>query len=143
MNVREKKFILPLGYEDENGVICREGTMRMATALDEIEIVNDERSNFNIRFRDCMMLSRVVTSIGETMSVTPEIIENLFEVDFIYLQMFYNRFNRENEDSIILRCPHCREINKVPMPDLFKEMHHYFDNKNTNKKTVASIEEIK
>jgi phage FluMu protein Com len=143
MIVREKKFILPLGYEDENDVIYREGTMRMATALDEIEIQNDDRSGLNIRFRDCMMLSRVITSLGEIKSITPEIIENLFEVDFIYLQMFYNRFNRDNEDAILLRCPNCKAINKVPMPDLFKEMHQYFIEKNTEKKTVASIEEIK
>jgi phage FluMu protein Com len=143
MKVREKTFVLPLGYEDENNVIYREGTMRMATALDEIEIQNDDRSNFNIRFRDCMMLSRVITSIGEIKSITPEIIENLFEVDFIYLQMFYNRFNRDNEDAILLRCPSCKTINKVGMPDLFKELHQYFVDKNTVKKTVTSIEEIK
>ena len=57
----EFSFTLPRGYVDTNGCLHRDGTMRLATALDEIAPLRDPRVKDNSAYLAVILLSRVVT----------------------------------------------------------------------------------
>jgi hypothetical protein len=122
MSRKEIRFILPLGYEDENGVFHRKGIMRMPTALDEIEINSHVKSKVHKRYRDCILFSRIITELGELPAVNLDVIEGLYEADFIYLQMLFNKLNLENREHLVTRCPKCGSSNSTDLTDLFSEL---------------------
>jgi hypothetical protein len=57
----EYEFILPIGYQDEEGRLHREGIMRLATAADEILPLNDPRVQKNQAYLVMILFSRVIT----------------------------------------------------------------------------------
>jgi len=122
MSFKEYEFYLPIGYEDDKGVFHRKGRMRLATALDEIEINNSSQSKLKTRYRDCLLFGRVLESLGTLTEITPEIIENLYEADFIYLQMLYNKLNSDYNEHVITKCLHCGHTNSTDLTDLFSEL---------------------
>lgn len=100
-------FVLPKGYVDSDGTLHRNGTMRLATAMDEIVPLRDARVRGNQAYLTIILLSRVVTRLG-TMDgdeVSTGVIEHLFASDLGYLQAMYNRINSSNMDDTI--CPTC------------------------------------
>jgi len=103
----EFPFTLPTGYLDAGGVLHREGTMRRATAADEIVPLRDPRVQANSSYLIILLLSRVVTSLGDVAMITPKIIENLFIADLNYLQAFYSRINAAENPLAGGVCPHC------------------------------------
>ncbi len=103
----EFDFILPKGLLDFQGKLHREGKMRMATAKDEIALQKDYRVQKNSAYTVLVMLSRVITCLGDLNSITPEILENLFTLDLAYLQEFYNRINQQGSAYIPVQCPSC------------------------------------
>lgn len=103
----EFEFILPKGYVDETGTLHREGTMRLATAADEILPMRDPRVQQNPAYLTVILLSRVVTRLGNLKMITPMVIEGLFAGDFAYLQEMYNRVNQYGADIIKATCPKC------------------------------------
>ena len=90
----EYEFTLPLGYVDSDGDLHREGTMRLATAGDEILPLKDPRVRGNEAYLVIILLSRVIERLGSVPQVTPKVIEGLYAADLAYLQDFYNRINR-------------------------------------------------
>ena len=60
----EHEFTLPMGYLDGEGTLHREGTMRLATAADEILPLKDPRVQKNQAYLTVILLSRVVTRLG-------------------------------------------------------------------------------
>lgn len=131
----EMSFVLPIGYEDENGNYHRNGIMMPATALIEIEVNRDERVYHGSRFRDCLMLSKVITKLGSLNEVTFETIENMYETDFIYLQLLFNRLNTEYNDILLTYCPECGNSNKVKLSDMYKVMHNLYASDSENRRT--------
>src|SRR5436309_10405470 len=95
----EYEFVLPQGYLDEDGELHREGTMRLATAADEILPLKDPRVQKNPAYLTVIVLSRVVTRLGGVDTVTPKTIENLFVADLAFLQRLYNDVNRLDTDA--------------------------------------------
>src|SRR6266566_6472070 len=93
----EYAFTLPRGYVDAAGTVHREGTMRLATARDEIEPLRDAEVRQNQAYLAVLLLSRTVTRIGDLTEVTPEVIEGLFAADFDHLQRLYERINSDGE----------------------------------------------
>lgn len=89
----EFEFTLPKGYVDKQGELHRTGTMRLATARDEIEPLRDLRVAENEAYLTVIMLARVVTRLGTINEVTPNVIEGLFAADLAYLQEFYGIVN--------------------------------------------------
>ena len=81
-------FKLPRGYVDEEGKVHRDGVMRLATARDEILPLQDYRVQTNRAYLVIVLLSRVITKLGENTHITPDMIENLFSTDLAYLQEF-------------------------------------------------------
>jgi hypothetical protein len=103
----EFNFILPRGLVDAQGGIHRQGSMRLATAKDEIFVQKDRRVQNDPGYGVLVMLSRVITCLGNLSSVTPELLENLFTRDLAYLREFYNRINQQGDAYIPVQCPQC------------------------------------
>ena len=89
----EIEFELPKGYVDETGTLHRQGTMRLATAADEILPLRDPRVQQNEAYLAVIVLSRVVTRLGSLAEVHAGVIENLYASDLAYLQRLYEKFN--------------------------------------------------
>ncbi|HSD58555.1 MAG TPA: hypothetical protein VLB04_10265 [Methanotrichaceae archaeon] len=103
----EFEFILPKGYVDEDGSLHKEGIMRMATAGDEILPLRDPRVQSNPAYLTVIILSRVVTKLGDLTDINPRIIEGLFASDLSYLQEFYRKINGDGNIKLKARCPKC------------------------------------
>ena len=104
----EFPFTLPKGYIDSEGKLHRNGVMRLATAKDEIVPLQDYRVQSNRAYLVIVLLSRVITKLGELAVVDTEVIENLFATDLAYLQEFYRRINEEGAPRIHAKCPSCQ-----------------------------------
>ena len=103
----EFPFALPRGYVDGEGVTHREGAMRLATARDEIAPLADYRVQRNPGYHVVILLSRVITRLGELEAINPKVIEDLFSADMAYLEDLYRRINASGENAIDVVCPHC------------------------------------
>lgn len=89
------EFRLPRGYVDEEGNVHRDGVMRLATARDEIVPLQDYRVQGNRAYLVIVLLSRVITRLGDHKLITVDMIENLFSTDLAFLQEFYRKINEE------------------------------------------------
>jgi hypothetical protein len=87
-------FTLPKGYVDGSGMLHRHGTMRLATARDEIEPLRDQRvAGPDDPYLTVLVIARVVTELGSLPRVTPNEIEGLFAADLAFLQDLYGIIN--------------------------------------------------
>jgi hypothetical protein len=114
----EFAFTLPRGYVDASGAVHREGVMRLATARDEIEPLRDAEVRRNEAYLAVLLLSRVVTRIGDVVDVTPSVIEELYAADFDHLQRLYERLNTDGEAVGAVTCPHCAQAFEVDLTDI-------------------------
>jgi hypothetical protein len=89
----EYDFTLPKGYVDSSGTLHRKGTMRLATARDEIAPLRDRRVMDNEAYLTVIILSRVITKLGSVGDVDTGVIEGLFTADLAYLQDLYGIIN--------------------------------------------------
>jgi hypothetical protein len=103
----EYDFTLPIGYQNGDGSLHRNGTMRLATAADEILPLKDPRVQGNQAYLVVILLSRVITKLEGVDQVNPKVIEGLYSADLAYLQEFYNRINRNGNASVTTVCPKC------------------------------------
>lgn len=103
----EFEFELPIGFEDDSGNTHKRGTMRLATARDEILPLRDPRVRDNEAYLTVILLSRVVTQLGELSQVSPATIEGLFASDLAFLQDLYRRINQEGHTRASVTCPSC------------------------------------
>ena len=103
----EFPFTLPRGYVDAEGNLHREGVMRLATAYDEIAPMKDPRVQANPGYLVVILLSRVITKLGDLEYINPKLIENLFAADLAFLQEFYRRINENGHNRVGVTCPHC------------------------------------
>lgn len=102
-------FELPRGYVDENGAVHRTGTMRLATARDELVPLTDMRYKQNPAYLTVVLLARVVTKLGTLPEVNTGVIEGLFASDLAFLQDLYKRVNQEGHTRATVTCPHCNQ----------------------------------
>ncbi len=111
----EFAFVLPRGYVDSAGTVHRDGTMRLATAKDEIIPQRDPRVRENEAYLTVLLLSRVVTRLGALSEVHPGIVENLFASDLAFLQDLYRRVNQEGTSQVAVQCPACQHDFTIDM----------------------------
>lgn len=111
----EYSFVLPRGYLDKNGILHKEGTMRLANAGDEIVPLKDPRVQQNPTYLTVILLSRVITKLGTLHHVDTIAIEKLYTADLTYLQDFYQKINSMEEPVYQCTCPHCKEEVFVPV----------------------------
>lgn len=103
----EFEFTLPKGYVDEDGNVHKKGTMRLATAADEILPMKDPRVQSNPAYLTVILFSRVITKLGSLPTINPKVIENLFASDLSYLQEMYRNINENGNGAIKAKCPKC------------------------------------
>jgi hypothetical protein len=90
----EYPFTLPKGFLDADGALHREGTMRLATARDELEPLNDPKvANADDPYLTVIVLARVITRLGTLTRLSPRDIEGLFAADLAHLQDVYGVIN--------------------------------------------------
>src|ERR687892_1745535 len=114
----EYAFTLPRGYVDAAGNVHREGTMRLATARDEIEPLRDAQARQNEAYLAVLLLARVVTRIGDLTEITPELVEGLYAADFDHLQRLYERLNSDGDAVGVVSCPACAHRFEVDMTEV-------------------------
>jgi hypothetical protein len=114
----EIPFTLPRGYVDAGGVTHREGTMRLATARDEIEPLRDAEVRRNEAYLSVLLLARTVTRLGDVPEVTPAVIEDLYAADFDHLQRLYERLNVDGEAVGVVSCPECSHEFEVDVTEI-------------------------
>lgn len=106
-------FTLPRGYVDSEGRLHKEGTMRLATAKDEVAPLQDHRVKNNPGYLAVILLARVVTRLGDLSQVYPQLIEDLPVADFAYLQALYRRINEHGHNRLSVTCPACEKTFEV------------------------------
>jgi hypothetical protein len=102
----EFEFVLPKGYLDDDGGVHRDGTMRLATAADEILLMQDPRVQNLPAYLIVLLLSRVITRLGTVRAINAGVVERLFTEDLAYLQGLYNEVNGLGGSGVV-RCPGC------------------------------------
>jgi hypothetical protein len=117
-------FYLPLGLEWE-GKNYRKGHIRLVTTLDELEIQNTDEMGITTRYRDIMLLARVIEDFELIKPVTTKMIESLYEADFLYLQLLYKELNGEAGTGVTSTCPQCGTPSVLNLPRLYEDMSVY------------------
>jgi hypothetical protein len=113
-------FYLPLGLE-KSGTLLRRGTMHSATTGDELTIQSAEETAMNSRYRDILLLATVIDDLE---GIKPERadIENLYEADFLYLQLLYRQINSPGNTSIQTVCPNCGQKYNLVLSRLYENV---------------------
>ena len=92
--------------------------MHLTTTMDELNVQENEEVTFNSRYRDILLLASVIDEIGDIKDVTKETIMDLYEADFLYLQLLYNQVNG-NTKPVITKCEKCGAEFPINLPDLY------------------------
>ena len=103
----EFDFVLPRGSVDRAGTVHRHGTMRLATARDELVPLHDDRVRENSAYLTVVLLGRVITRLGSVDDIHPGVVENMFAADVAFLQDLYRRINQEGHTRAAVACPAC------------------------------------
>jgi hypothetical protein len=125
-------FHLPLGLVWE-GKTYRKGHIRPATTLDEIEIQDSDDVALVSRYRDVLLLSKVIEDFDTLKPVTMEMIRNLYQADFLYLQLLYKELNGETDSRTATVCPKCGAQTMINLPSLYEDMSLYKQKKEEGK----------
>lgn len=113
------EFTLPRGYVDGEGQLHRTGTMRLATARDELAPLRDPTVQGPDDPRlTILVLARVVQTLGSLPMVTAHEIENLFAVDLAFLQDFYGviNFGSQEEYDALMQAQEQSDLLGTPTP---------------------------
>lgn len=114
-------FMLPNGYMDEQGILHKQGVMRLAKVADEMLLAEDSKAIANPDYAMRMLLSRVIVQLGTLSQINIELIENLSVADYEYLKDFYDRINGYAiAPCYHAECPHCGEFVKIPLDYMIK-----------------------
>ncbi|BFT75621.1 MULTISPECIES: phage tail assembly protein [Paenibacillus] len=103
----EYEFELPRGYVDENGNLHKRGVMRLATAADEILPMRDQRVQQNPGYLTIILLTRVITNLGDLRAIDTRVVEKFFTADLAFLQNFYRQINEMEVPRVHTSCPKC------------------------------------
>ena len=97
----EFDFTLPKGYIGDDGVLHRDGTMRLATARDEIEPLRDRSIDGpDDPYLTILVLARVISKLGSLPSVGVNEVEGLFAADLAFLQDLYGIINFGDQNDV-------------------------------------------
>jgi len=114
----EYEFTLPKGFIDFQGNLHRDGVMRLATAMDEITPLRDPRVRNNDAYLSIIILSRVISRLGDLKDVNTGTLEGMFTSDLAYLQEFYRTINEGGSSIGRVACPSCNSEFEVEPGEL-------------------------
>lgn len=103
----EFEFELPKGYVDADGNLHKKGVMRLSNAADEILPLRDPNVIANPGYLTIILLTRVITRLGNLPHIDTRVIEKLFSSDLAYLQTMYQTINAVEELHDNCTCPQC------------------------------------
>jgi hypothetical protein len=103
----EYPFVLPRGFVDENGQVHSAGTMRLATAKDELTVHAEPQVRQNPAYLSVYLLMRTITALGSVPTVDRFVVEHLFASDLAFLQDLYRRINQQGHTEAEVDCPEC------------------------------------
>jgi hypothetical protein len=103
----EYPFVLPRGYVDEDGRVHREGTLRLATAKDELNAQAEPLVRQQPTYLSIYLIMRTVTQLGALPVIDRFVIEHLFASDLAFLQDLYRRVNQLGHTEAEVACPEC------------------------------------
>ena len=112
------EFILPVGIP-AGDTVCKKGTMRLATAGDEISAGRDPLVKESADYLPLVTLSKVISFEGKG-KVTPIVLENLKTSDLTFLKNMYNTINETEALQIQVTCPHCGKGFSEPVNFIWK-----------------------
>ncbi|AWT37744.1 hypothetical protein GCM10008956_13600 [Deinococcus arenae] len=112
--MNELPFMLPVGLLTSDGHLHRQGLMRPATALDEIEPLGDPRVQRNEAYYPLLLLARVTTRLGPFAPVTPDVLAALPAADFAHLQQLYAHLNSGHAPAVLLPTPQVQAAPALP-----------------------------
>ena len=93
----EFKFTLPKGlYID--GELHQKGKIKLLTAKDEL-IVQDLSSRYPHVDATFLLLAQTIAKLGNLTKVKPQQLEQLFLIDFSYLQNLFSRLQPQNVNT--------------------------------------------
>lgn len=118
------EFTLPFGYQTDDKTY-RKGKMHLATTGDELAIQDTDEAGMNTRYRDMLLMTKVIDELDGIKPVTLDIIKELYEPDFIYLQLLYRQLNGESGTAITAKCPECGAISEIKLENLYDDMTLY------------------
>ncbi len=118
------EFTLPFGYQTDDKTY-RKGKMHLATTGDELAIQDTDEAGMNTRYRDMLLMTKVIDELDGIKPVTLDIIKELYEPDFIYLQLLYRQLNGESGTAITTKCPECGAISEIKLENLYDDMTLY------------------
>lgn len=127
----EFHFTLPKGYLDERGALHKSGTMRLATARDEIDPLTDPRVRDNEAYLVVLLLAQVIVRLGNYRTVTPAMIERMFAADIAYLQEFYHYINDLRQARPLLPRLLYGGLRELPPPPRLEPLHEGGDHDDT------------
>jgi hypothetical protein len=104
----EYPFVLPRGYVDEDGHVHRDGTLRLATAKDELTAQSEPLVRQNPSYLSIYLIVRTLSRLGELPAVDRFVVEHLFASDLAFLQDLYRRVNQLGHTEAEVGCPECR-----------------------------------
>lgn len=93
----------------------RHGSMRLATARDELMPLIDLRVKSNPAYLTVVLLGTVITRLGTLSAPGPGVVEELFASDLAFLQDFYRRINAEGHTRAAVTCPSCESPFEVDL----------------------------
>lgn len=102
------KFVLPEPME--KGEEKQKGVMRLIKVKDLIEVNRDTRVSENSSYFYVVLLSRVITSLGQHKAVNTKIIENLSTKNFAFLLDFLNQINHNIVKQFPIKCSQCETV---------------------------------
>lgn len=89
----EIEFTLPVGFMDRFGMFHRNGKMRLSKVSDELLYLKDDRVKENRYYLGVLLLSEVITQLGNITDIKPELLEQMYSKDLEYLQELYLEIN--------------------------------------------------
>jgi hypothetical protein len=114
-------FNLPLGLLWQ-GKTYRSGHIRLATAGDELELQQEDAVAMNSRYRDILLLARIIVDFESLAPVTLAMIQELFEADFLYLQLLYKEMDSIDQARTMSVCPACHKSFPLELRNMYTNM---------------------
>jgi hypothetical protein len=103
----EYPFVLPRGYLDEHGQVHRTGTIRLATAKDELTAHAEPLVRQNPAYLSIYLIMRTIGELGTLSVIDRFVVEHLFASDLAFLQDLYRRINVQGHTEAEVGCPQC------------------------------------
>lgn len=111
-SLEENEFILPVGYEDKEGIIHKKVRLTPMTGETE-EAISDPKIRDNGGKVISALLESVIESIGTIPRITKDVVKDLTVVDRDFLLLKSRLVSMGESVEYVDNCPHCKAKNDI------------------------------